>query len=258
MRRWQRALAVVVIAPAVGLAGCSGGKELIQAKNSTPQVITFGSPVARATSAPTAAPTERPTRTPVPPADPLTVELAGVVQTKFTTYAGFVITNPNKEHYVVGSIVQVLVYDDGGAVVARVDQPVELVWPEQRTAGWVAVPRVDSSLKLGKAEARIRNSQALRAKVDPMLTADQTQFIPGTTNARVTGRINNPMDSDFGNVKVVAIIYDAAGNIVGGGDGKVEFVPKQGAGRADIKVEVTGSPARVELFPRLTAHSFNE
>jgi hypothetical protein len=76
----------------------------------------------------------------------------------------------------------------------------------------------------------------------PRFGVEDVTLEPDELFPKVHGRIVNPADRDRVDIKVVALLYDAAGAIVGAGTSYVDFIPAEG--KAAVSVYVAGDAAR--------------
>jgi hypothetical protein len=67
----------------------------------------------------------------------------------------------------------------------------------------------------------------------------------------VTGQITNPFDWDLESVRVWAVLYNEAGEFIGGGYDYVSFIPANGTAAAEVYVDGLRDPASVELVAAL-------
>lgn len=54
---------------------------------------------------------------------------------------------------------------------------------------------------------------------------------------------------------VVTVAYDEAGKIIGGGFTFVDFVSPKGTAPVEISATMSGTPAKIELYPTLSGLS---
>jgi hypothetical protein len=76
----------------------------------------------------------------------------------------------------------------------------------------------------------------------PRFGVEDVTLEPDELFPKVHGRIVNPADRDIVSIKVVALLDDAAGTIVGAGTSYVDFIPA--SGKAAVAVHVAGDTAR--------------
>ncbi len=82
----------------------------------------------------------------------------------------------------------------------------------------------------------------------PFFTSQNITFMDDTYSPKVTGEIVSPYPNDLTNLHVCAIIYDLAGEIIGGGYTYLDFVPGNGKAAVEIPVSVAGVVAKVEIY----------
>ena len=89
----------------------------------------------------------------------------------------------------------------------------------------------------------------------PAFTGENVSFQADRFSSTVTGQIVSPYTKDVTNVKAMAVAYNEAGEIVGGGFSYVDFVPAGGKAAVEVQVVVTGTPAKVELYATVSSLS---
>ena len=158
------------------------------------------------------------------------------------------ITNPTEDMAVIGSRYHVSFYDSEGRPLADDSGFVEHIFPGATTAigsDFVFLPDgiVAASMDVAFRTGELRATQRL----DQFIVENVT-FVDEGFSASVTGIVRNPYDEDFENLDTVAVAYDEAGNIIGGGSSFLDFLLAQGQSAAEVGVTVAGTPATVELY----------
>jgi hypothetical protein len=163
----------------------------------------------------------------------------------------FIIENPNAGLAVVSSKYHVAAYDASGTVLETDSGYVTIVLPGERLGiaselflneGQV-VERVDVQVKTGKFEP---------LEVTSLFTTENVTYLPDRYFPKVTGVVISSATRDLEDLRVSAIAYDAAGNIVGGGFTYLDFVPAGGRAAVEVSITTSAPPARVELYPTIS------
>lgn len=202
-----------------------------------------------ATREPTATPqpTTAPTATPAPQA--LRVVAQGFAQVGATATYAFTLVNPNPDLIARDTRFQVVAYDSAGIVLRTDAGVIALVGPGTQTgaAGGLSLPE---GLQVARVEVLLSRSLFVQAVPIPTIGVENIALVEGERPA-VTGIVRNPYSQDLENLTMVAIAYDAAGAISGGGSSSIIFIPAGGQAAAEVPVMIGGTPNRVELYPRL-------
>ena len=86
----------------------------------------------------------------------------------------------------------------------------------------------------------------------PFTSLDAT-YRPGSYGFdNVTGFVVNPYDQDVSNLRVSAIVFNEAGDIIGGGFTFLDFASASTQTAVEVSVTVAGTPTRAELYPALS------
>ena len=86
-----------------------------------------------------------------------------------------------------------------------------------------------------------------------MFSTDNVKFVADNYSPKVTGVVKNLSDQQLDNIRVSAIAYNDAGDIIGGGFTFVDFVPASAQAAAEVSITTSGTPAQVELYPTITS-----
>ncbi len=146
---------------------------------------------------------------------------------------------------------RVSAYDATGKVLRTETSYIPVVYPGQRLgiAGDLYLPQnvrivnVDFDVSPGRTRAF--------EGVSPLSVADVLFQGDPLSGALITGVVKSTFPQDLKNVSVSAIAYDDRGVIIGGGQKALDRVPANGVTAAEVPVTVTGTPARVELYPTI-------
>lgn len=165
-----------------------------------------------------------------------------------------VFQNANPTFAVVDSTLKVTAFDAGGKVLNSQSGIVKFILPNQQRAvsNVMTVPlgakvtRVDMQLTAGKFAAAA--SASTFATTGSVITPDKSYF-------RAVGVVQNPYKQTVTNVYVSAVAYNKAGAIVGGGSATIGKL--EAGAKAEITIPVVASepPAKIELYPSLSARS---
>ena len=157
------------------------------------------------------------------------------------------IENPNSGLAIEGSQYCATGFSPDGQVLATDGGIVGVLLPGQ-TVG------VAGELWLGEGEAVDHVEIALKvgafAACDPLpsLTGENLAYQEDEYLPKVTGEIVNPYTKDVTYLRVSAIAYDQAGQIIGGGYHDMDVVPAEGHAAIEVPVTVAGVPETVELY----------
>lgn len=190
------------------------------------------------------------------PDDGLPVELIaqGFGQGEFGSSFGMILQNPNETYALNDSRYQVTAYDAGDIVVGTDSGYIEVLLPGQ-TLGVAGDLFIPGDGAITRIEAQFAPGDYVApGDLLPFTTSDAT-FAPGSFSSEINGQVNNPYSEEVTDLRVMALAYDEAGNIIGGGYTFLDFVPAESSASISVPVEVTGTPATVELYAVLTSLS---
>ncbi len=172
-----------------------------------------------------------------------------------TLYFAFVFENLNPSLTFEGNTYQVAAYDAAGTVLGTYSHVLSVVFPGQRlgVAGFMSLL---TEAQVSKVDVQVipGQSQASELSEDPFAT-ERVAFSLDPVQSKVTGIVKSALDKDVETVWLTAIAYDEKGTMVGGGEGRLDFVPAGGQAPASVEVKTLGQPARVELYARLHEYS---
>jgi hypothetical protein len=191
-------------------------------------------------------------------ANPLVVEKTGAqLSGDSIVQSVFVFQNHAARAY-AGSFYRVSLYDAQGQALAAAGGEIAFMPPGSRTARinhlafpkGAAVSRVDVQM-LPRPEDDSANQDA--AGVTAVLpTFEGAQYTPKVSEfegAKVTVLANNPSGQTLDSLGAAAVLYDASGLIVGGGETNLGILPAGGQTPLEIRVEARGEVAQVEVLP---------
>jgi hypothetical protein len=189
---------------------------------------------------------ENPTQMPVG-ARNLAVIKQGFGQNNTSLGIGTTIENPNQGYAIESSMYQSTSYSNDGSVLGVSTGYINLVLPTQ-ILGVADSQYLDEGAIISRIDVQIKTGYFTQSNIMPMFTSENVTFIPDEYSPQVTGEIVNPYSKEVSNVRVDAIAYNDAGDIVGSGYTYLNFVPANSKAAVSVYVTVAGTPAKVELF----------
>ncbi len=175
----------------------------------------------------------------------------GVLSTLGSAGYGFIVENPNTGQAFENSLFQVAIYDESGAVIGTDDGYITLL-----LAGEKLGIGGDISLPDGKSPSRVvvqvLKGDAGAETTTQMFSTDNVQYVSDKYFPKATGLVKNLTDKQLENIRVSAIAFNDAGDIIGGGFTYLDFVPANAQAAAEVSVKTSGTPARVELYPTIS------
>lgn len=186
-------------------------------------------------------------------AQPLKVTASGyALNGSLLTYAA-IIENPNAAYLVDQSVLAVNAYAADGKFLSGLPLPLFNVLPGQKLG-------VSQELKL--CDGDVLDHIELAIGSGEYTTAQPTSYFASENVAWEGGAVNGDLVNQSGReIKVfyaVAVVYDAAGQIIGGGSQTVNAIAADGRATVHVPVTVDGTPARAELYGVLTRSSLKE
>jgi hypothetical protein len=172
-----------------------------------------------------------------------TLEGSGFTQAGRNLVWGGKVVNPNSEWGHVGLRLHLTTFDDDGRVVSARDGTVRLLFPGQALglveeiwlAPEISVSRVDAVIVPGVY------IEAAEIEALPHLSLAEGSYEPGDLSDEVVGVVSNPTDITIRDLRVVALLYDADDQIVGGGTSWLDVVPA--GDTVPVRVGVVGPVA---------------
>jgi len=170
---------------------------------------------------------------------------------------GLIVENPNEGFSVENSQYRVTAYDAEGTVAAVEEGYVEVLLPQQ-TLGIGGNLYLDQGMNIEHIEVQVLSGDYQETTATPFFTAENVAYIEGDYSSKVTGQIVSPYAKDVTNVRVGAIAYDSAGEIIGGGFTFLDFIPANGKAAIEVSVHTAEKPATVELYAAVSGLSVIE
>ena len=164
---------------------------------------------------------------------------------------GFLIANPNALHTLKNTEYRVTFFNDEDNVIAVDQGYIELLVPQQ-IYGVGDHVFVDDGETVDRMEVLSRPNAYVPAIPGPILAAEKVSVITDTLGTLVRGEIINPYQVALENVHLSAVVYDNAGQIVGGGQDWIDHIPLAGTAAAEVWVIAPGDPVVAELYASIT------
>jgi hypothetical protein len=185
---------------------------------------------------------------------PVVVLNQGFGQNRGQIGLGMLIQNPNSSFSIESSMYNITIFGEDGSVLAVEEGTINTLLPNQMM-GIGGQNYLGDDMVVGSVEFQLLTGQYVQAEPVPVFTAENVNYVPGDYSQKVTGVIVSPYNKDVSNVRVNAIAYNDAGEIIGGGYAYLEFIPANGKAAIDVNIAVAGVPAKVELYATVSALS---
>jgi hypothetical protein len=167
---------------------------------------------------------------------------------------GMILENPNQGYAIENSMYHVTSYSEDGSVLAVSDGYVNLLLPTQ-TLGVADAQFLDEDVIVSRVDVQIKTGDFTESNEIPAFTSENVAFLPDQYSPQVTGEIVNPYSKEISNVRVDAVAYNDAGDIIGSGMTYLDFIPANAKAAVSVYVTVVGTPAKVELYAAVSALS---
>ncbi len=184
------------------------------------------------------------TTSPIPAdAQPLKVTASGyAVDGDRLTY-GVIVENPNAGYVVDEAVLAVNVYAADGKFLRGSSWMLVSLQPGQRIGISEQLVLCDGDVA-DHIEVAIGAGTFTAGQPITYFTSENVALQDGA----VSGELVNQSGMDFKVIYAMAIVYDAAGNIIGAGSQTLEAVAAGARTSVQVPVAVNGTPARAELF----------
>lgn len=166
----------------------------------------------------------------------------------------FIVENPNQRFAAQDIEYQAAVYDAAGNVLKTDSHFVEVLYPGQRV-GVGDDMLLPQDARPDRLVVQLRTRRFQPSDPQPSFTSQNVVFRADPNFPKVTGIIGNPYDRDVTRLRAGVVLYDAAGQIVGGGYKYIDFVRAGGQTAVEMSVSGARTPARVELYAMFTISS---
>jgi hypothetical protein len=247
-----RAIAPIMLFVTLVLAQFACGSSTVQQLSSA--VPSSAAPMQVTESAPTQAQTTEIPTTPTPQPEPINIISQGFGQNKQELGYAFIVENPNAGYAFETSQYQIAAYDANGTVVKTDSGYIELILPGQKL-GIGGTTYLDEGVTVAKIEVQLNAGDAEATDLATTFTIDKIVYRPNDMFPKVSGVITNPFDRDVTDLRVSAVAYNEAGEIIGGGFTYVNFMLAKGTTGVDFSITSAGQVAKVELYPTVSGLS---
>lgn len=198
-------------------------------------------------------PTEPPP-TPTPEPEPIVVIAQGFGQDDRSVGYSFIVENPNAGLAFEDSQYQIAAFDEAGAIVDTDSGYITLLLPEQ-TLGIGSSLFVDEGVVVSSIEIQLNAGDPQATDPIPNFTVDLPTYHASDFFSDVSGVIQSPYNRDFSDLRVSAVVYNEADEIIGGGFTFVNFILANSSTGVNVSVTSAGEVARAELYPVLSGLS---
>lgn len=163
----------------------------------------------------------------------------------------FLVYNPNHDLTIADSEYQMMAYNSGGKVVLTDTETISFILPGQ-TLGISGNLYLEEDISIDDLIVQIQTGEPYFDAIIPNLDVRAVEYRPGEFFDRVTGLIAGPNSHNIEDLRVSAIAYDNAGEIIGAGYSFVSFIKAGTVTGVDVTIATGGIVDRVDLFPRLS------
>ena len=189
---------------------------------------------------------------PTPGMGSLNVVAQGYGQNERSIGYAFIVENADAKTAVDFSQFRVSAFDAAGTVLRTEASYIAVVFPGQRL-GVAGELFLADNTRVAKFDVALSPGRARPFEGTSPLSAEAAAFQGDPlSNAIITGVVKSAFPQDLKSVAVSAIAYDAGGAIIGGGQKVLDRIPANGQSAIEVPVTVTGSPARVEMYPTIS------
>jgi hypothetical protein len=184
----------------------------------------------------------------------LNLEKQGYGQNGRQVGYGMLIQNPNGNFAVESTMYHITLYTQDGNVASVEEGYVDTILPNQ-TLGIGGDIYVEQGIDVASADFQIKTGRLEDSDAIPTFTSQNISYKADQYFPKVTGEIVSPYTKDITNLRVSAIAYNDAGDIIGGGFTFLEFAPANGKAAVEVGITTTKKPAKVELYAAISALS---
>ncbi len=168
---------------------------------------------------------------------------------------GILVENPNENFAIEGSQYQITAFDRDGKVVATEEGYIEVVLPKQILGVGGLMYLLDQEMVVGQLDVQVIPGKFEESDAIPSFASENVTYLSGTYSSKVTGQITSPYNTDITNIRVSAIVYNDARDIVGGGFTYLDFCPANGKASVEVTVASSDQPTTAELYASVSALS---
>jgi hypothetical protein len=187
-------------------------------------------------------------------AQDITLHKSGFGQTEYRAGYALLVENPNDNYAIESTQYHLTAYAADGTVLAAEEGYIDVILPGQ-TLGIGDTISIIGDATIDHVDAQILAGDYEPSDPIPTFTSENVSYQPGDFSSDTTGEIVSPYNKDITDIRVSAIAYDDAGNIVGGGFTYLDFIPANGKAAVEVSTACSGTPATVELYAYLSSLS---
>ena len=110
-------------------------------------------------------------------------------------------------------------------------------------------------MKIARMDIQIKAGSFEETDPIPYFAAQNVDYQVGTYSAQVAGEIVSPYAKDITNIRVSAIGYNEAVEIIGGGSTYLDFVSANGKAAVEVSITTSETPASTELYAAVSGLS---
>jgi hypothetical protein len=167
----------------------------------------------------------------------------------------FFTENSDEKQAIEDSIYQVAVFDEEGIVLGHDSGYINIVLPGEKLAHSATLYIPEGTIS-STVEVQLLSGDPHDTSISgtPFLT-ESLQFIPDQYYPKITGIVKNGINRDISDLRITAVAYDEAENVIGGGFTYLDFLPASGQAAVEVSTKVSANPAKVEIYPTLSSLS---
>lgn len=179
----------------------------------------------------------------------------GFTQDGTSAGVAFILQNTNMNSAIDASQYRVEAFDETGKVLDTDEGYINLVYPGETQAGFSDLFLPDGT-KVAKVEVQISQGDPTSSTfTQNPLSAGQISYLPGDYFDYTTATISNSASQTIEDIKVVAVGFDDANKVIGGGFTFLDFVPAGGTTGVKISFDSDQTPAKLEIYQSMTSLS---
>jgi hypothetical protein len=145
-------------------------------------------------------------------------------------------------------------FAEDGNVISVEEGYIDTLLPNQ-ILGVASETYVEKNIAVASMDFQIKAGNFEDSEVIATFTASNISYKADSYFPKVTGEIQSPYTKDVTNLRVTAIAYNEAGDIVGGGYTYLDFVPANGKIAVEVSITTAGTPASIELYAAVSGLS---
>ena len=171
----------------------------------------------------------------------------GSASDEYATSYAFTVNNPNAAYDLKSSRFIVTAYGADGLVVDVTSGYLDYVLAGQKTGIAGSFYTYDSPA-IDTVKVQIANGDYEQAANPPWFTTSGIEYKETSYSSEVDAVVTNHFAKDAENLTVYAVLYNANGDIIGGGYNTLTLVPANGDAMIDIPVTASEYPTSAEVF----------